>query len=124
MKTLIAVILLGVAAIAGSFFYRLDTYTAVVASAPAIDTDNGRTSKFIRVQPQTRTWLSGIDERGILKLKIADSLVPYFAWAVDGDRAEGLREGDVICVTDRGYRFNFFSQYPTFIRFTAGRCNE
>lgn len=110
----------GVAIFATLFFGRLDTYTAVVDEAQFLDSDQGKTSKFITVQPQ-QGWQAGIED-GTLKLRIVDSHVPYFAWATNGDRARKVKAGEVVCIKDRGYRNNWFSVYPTLVSITPGAC--
>lgn len=122
MKLISAFIVSVVMAIAGVFFFRLDTYTAVVETPPFLDTYKGQAMKFVRVIPNEGKWLSGVDRRGVLKLIVSDTYIPYFAWATDGDRFEGLKKGDVICVTDTGYRLDFLSKYPIFVKYTEGVC--
>lgn len=111
-----------VALVSVPFFIQLDTYTAEVSSPVFLDTDQGKTSKFIRVKPDSSAFILGVDDGGNLKMKIADSHVPYFAWATDGDRAIGMTEGEVICIRERGWRNAWFSEYPILISYTSGVC--
>lgn len=106
---------------AALFYIQLDTYTAEVVKGDFLDTNEGKTSKFIMVKPQTESWLRGIDE-GTLKLRVVDSHVLYFAWAINGDRMSRLVPGQVVCMTDRGYRSMWWSEYPTAISYTDGKC--
>lgn len=106
---------------AALFFIQKDTYTAEVVKGDFLDTDEGKTSKFIMVKPKTESWLRGIDE-GTLKLRVVDSHVPYFAWAINGDRMSRLVPSQVVCMTDRGYRSMWWSEYPTAISYTDGEC--
>ena len=108
----------------GVFLIQRDTYTAVVVSPPFLDTDEGKTGKFIRLKPQHDKYLWGKDDQGDLKLAIKDSRIPYLAWSTNGERADRLKEGQIICVTERGFRNDFFSQYPIFVNFTHEACKE
>lgn len=124
MKYVIIAVAAVILSMVSKFYVQLDTYTATVASAAALDTDTGRTSKFVRVKPELGARVRGVDNSGILKLKISDIHVPYFAWATDNDRADNLKPGDVICLTDSGYRSNFMSEYPILVTYKEGPCRE
>lgn len=120
--TFLLVVVVGI--LSGIFFLQKDTYSAEVTSAWFLDSDQGKTAKFIRVKPLDDVIVRGKDDAGVLKLKVSDSHIPFFAWATNGDRMSNLKEGDVICLTETGFRSEWFSEYPNPISFTMGFCLE
>lgn len=100
----------------------IDTYTAEVETPSFLDTDNGATSKFVRVKVLDEDlWLMSAGDDRVMKLTVKDSFVPFF-WAVDGDRAEGYEKGHVVCIVETGFRSPFLSRYPNLISIKSGKC--
>lgn len=113
---LIGLVILLVIVRAAFVFATMDTYTASVIKAP-YDKEG---VLYFTVRPDAKVGLN--TEKGVYKLQITDSHVPFIAWATRSERFDALVPGDVICVSDIGMRNSWFSWFPNGLDYTEGAC--
>ena len=118
IKLVIGLITAWVAWVYASTWWTMDTYTVEVTRS-TYDKDG---QWFINVKPMEDGF--NTDNSGTYKVEIRDIRLPGLAWATHSERLDGLAKGDVVCLTDVGYRNTVLTWYPNAIKYTVGPCTE